>query len=109
MGRKILAVLALAALLVSSATGFDTYWHSQCSQKVGEQFGFTEDAWKIMQLDNFSPDFFGPVSEYASKSSSARNSMRLISMQRTIHRCAAPRSFSTLTTFCGATRISIIF
>src|SRR2546426_4299381 len=24
-------------------SGFDTYWHSQCSQKVGEQFGFTED------------------------------------------------------------------
>src|SRR5438132_12261298 len=67
MGRKILAVLTLAALLVSSAAGFDTYWHSQCSQKVGEQFGFTEDAWKIMQLGNFSPDFFGPVSEYASK------------------------------------------
>jgi len=67
MGRKILAMLAVAALLVSSATGFDTYWHSQCSQRVGEQFGFTEDAWKIMQLGNFSPDFFGPVSEYASK------------------------------------------
>jgi hypothetical protein len=67
MGRKILVVLALAAVLVSSATGFDTYWHSQCSQKVGEQFAFTEDAWKIMQLGNFSPDFFGPVSEYASK------------------------------------------
>src|SRR5438046_8922220 len=67
MGRKILAVLTLAALLVSSAAGFDTYWHSQCSQKVGEQFGFTEDAWKIMQLGNFSHDFFGPVSEYASK------------------------------------------
>jgi hypothetical protein len=33
---------------------------------VGEQFGFTEDAWN-MQLGNFSPDFFGPVSEYASK------------------------------------------
>ncbi|HJS97706.1 MAG TPA: hypothetical protein VJ756_01350 [Terriglobales bacterium] len=67
MVRKILALLALASFLVSSATGFDTYWHSQCSQKVGEQFGFAEDAWKIMQLGNFSPDFFGPVSEYASK------------------------------------------
>src|SRR5207253_10868921 len=67
MGRKILAVLTLAALLVSSAAGFDTYWHSQCSQKVGEHFGFTEDAWKIMQLGIFSPDFYGPVSEYASK------------------------------------------
>lgn len=65
--RKISALLALAALLVSPAAGFDTYWHSQCSQKVGEQFGFTEDAWKIMQLGNFSPDFFGPVSEYAQR------------------------------------------
>src|SRR5215469_18942934 len=65
MGREALAVLALAALLVSSATGFDTYWHLQCSQKVGEQFGFTQDAWKIMELGNFSPDFFGPVSQAA--------------------------------------------
>lgn len=65
--RKISAVLALAALLVSPAAGFDSYWHLQCSQKVGEQFGFNEDAWKIMQLGNFSPDFFGPVSEYASR------------------------------------------
>src|SRR5690242_21391377 len=67
MARKLLALLALASFLVSPAAGFDTYWHSQCSQKVGEQFGFAEDAWKIMQLGNFSPDFFGPVSEYASK------------------------------------------
>jgi len=67
MLRQFSALLALAALLVSPAAGFDSYWHSQCSQKVGEQFGFAEDAWKIMQLGNFSPDFFGPVSEYASK------------------------------------------
>jgi len=64
--RKASALLALVALLASPAAGFDTYWHSQCSQKVGEQFGFTADAWKIMQLGNFSPDFFGPVSEHAS-------------------------------------------
>jgi hypothetical protein len=66
--RKFSALLAFAALMASPASGFDTYWHSQCSQKVGEQFGFTEDAWKIMQLGNFSPDLFGPVSEYASRS-----------------------------------------
>ena len=67
MVRKFAGLLTLAALLVSPATGFDTYWHSQCSQTVGEEFGFTEDAWKIMQLGNFSPDFFGPVAEFASK------------------------------------------
>ncbi len=65
--RRFCALLALAAVLVSPATGFDTYWHSQCSQKVSQQFGFSEDAWKIMQLGNFSPDLFGPVSEYASR------------------------------------------
>jgi hypothetical protein len=65
--RKLCALLALISLLVSPATGFDTYWHSQCSEKVGQQFGFTEDAWKIMQLGNFSPDLFGPVSDYAAK------------------------------------------
>lgn len=67
MARKFSALLALAALLVSPAAGFDTYWHSQCSQAVGKEFGFTDDAWRIMQLGNFSPDFFGPVSEFASK------------------------------------------
>lgn len=65
--HKVSAVLAWVALLVSPAAGFDSYWHSQCVQRVGEQFGFSEDAWKIMQLGNFSPDFFGPVSEYAAK------------------------------------------
>jgi hypothetical protein len=66
--RQSSALLALAALLGSPLVAFDTHWHSQCSRKVGEQFGFTEHAWKIMQLGNFSPDFFGPVSEYAVKS-----------------------------------------
>src|SRR5437764_13644997 len=67
MLRRVAAVLALAALLASPAAGFDTYWHSQCTQTAGEHFGFAEDAWKIMQLGNFSPDFFGPVSQYASQ------------------------------------------
>src|SRR5215469_7117714 len=70
--RKFSALLAFIALLASPAAGFDTYWHSQCSQKVGQQFGFTEDAWKIMQLGNFSPDLFGPVSEYASRNMKSR-------------------------------------
>src|SRR5215470_16578041 len=67
MLRKLSALLAIAVLLVSPCAGFDSYWHSQCVQKTGEQFGFTEDAWKIVQLGNFSPDFFGPVADYASK------------------------------------------
>jgi hypothetical protein len=70
--RRFCALLAVTALLVSPATGFDTYWHSQCSQNVGQQLGFTEDAWKIMQLGNFSPDLFGPVSEYASRNLAGR-------------------------------------
>lgn len=68
MLRRFSAWLALLALASSPAPGFDGYWHSQCTQEVGQQFGFTEDAWKIMQLGNFSPDFFGPVADYASKS-----------------------------------------
>jgi hypothetical protein len=67
MVRRWSAVLMLAACVVSPAAGFDTYWHYQCTQAVGKEFGFSEDAWKIMQLGNFSPDFFGPVAEYASK------------------------------------------
>lgn len=69
--RSLMALMALAVLLVSPATAFDTYWHFQCIQRVGEQYGFTDNAWKVMQLGNFSPDFFGPVSEYASRSAKA--------------------------------------
>lgn len=68
MARKFAALLALAALVVSPAAGFDSYWHAQCTQKAGESTGFSEDAWKIVQLGDFSPDLFGPVAEYASKS-----------------------------------------
>lgn len=67
MLSKLSALFMFFALLASPAAGFDTYWHSQCSQSAGEKFGFTADAWKIMQLGTFSPDFFGPVSDYASK------------------------------------------
>ena len=66
MARRVLALIALAALLASPAAGFDSYWHSQCTQKAGESANFSEDAWKITQLGNFSPDLFGPVAEYAS-------------------------------------------
>jgi hypothetical protein len=68
-------------LLTPPAAGFDTRWHLLCSQKVGEQFGFTEHAWKIMQLGNFSADFFGPVSEYASKGLAGSELNALISHQ----------------------------
>src|SRR5215469_623270 len=67
MSRNLLSLLAFVALVASPVTSFDGYWHSQCTQETGEQFGFSEDAWKIMRLGNFSPDFFGPVADYASK------------------------------------------
>jgi hypothetical protein len=67
MLRKFAALLAVVAVLALPAAGFDTYWHSQCVQKAGEQLGFSEDAWKIMQLGNFSPDLFGPVADFAAR------------------------------------------
>jgi hypothetical protein len=66
MIRKALAWVTLVSLFASPAFGFDTYWHQQASKQVGAEFGFSEDAWKIMQLGNFAPDLFGPVSQYAS-------------------------------------------
>ena len=63
--RKFSALLAVFALIVSPAAGFDSYWHAQCSQKVGEQFGFTQDAWKATR--QLLAGFFGPVSEHVSK------------------------------------------
>ena len=65
MLRKLIALFMLLALLASPASGFDTFWHSEATRKVAEANGFSEDARKIMQLGNFSPDFFGPVSDFA--------------------------------------------
>ncbi|HLY16141.1 MAG TPA: hypothetical protein VKR61_02900 [Bryobacteraceae bacterium] len=65
--RRLAILLFLAAMPRHPAAGFDSHWHQLCTQKAGEQFAFAESAWKIMQLGNFSPDFFGPVSEYASQ------------------------------------------
>jgi hypothetical protein len=65
MLRKILSVTVLLSLLLSPASGFDTFWHQEAVRRVAETLAFSEDARKIMQLGNFSPDFFGPVSEFA--------------------------------------------
>ena len=65
MFRKVIVSFMLLSLFASPAYGFDTFWHSEATRKVGESFGFSEDARKIMQLGNFSPDFFGPVSDFA--------------------------------------------
>ena len=65
MLRKLLSAIVLLSFLASPASGFDTYWHQEAVRRVAETFSFSEDARKIMQLGNFSPDFFGPVSEFA--------------------------------------------
>ena len=66
MLRKLVALLMLCALLASPAAGFDSYWHSEATRLAANDFGFSDDARKIMQLGNFSPDFFGPVADLAS-------------------------------------------
>jgi hypothetical protein len=65
MFRKVVVSFMLLAVLASPASGFDTFWHSEATRKVADAFGFSEDSRKIMQLGNFSPDFFGPVSDFA--------------------------------------------
>jgi hypothetical protein len=67
MFRRVTITLMLFALLCSPASGFDTYWHQEAGRRVAEAFAFSEDAGKIMQLGNFSPDLFGPISEFASQ------------------------------------------
>src|SRR5262249_9149522 len=58
----------IAVLLVNSpAAAFDTFWHAEATQRVGEKFGFSSDATNAMKLGNFSPDLFGPIEDYASK------------------------------------------
>jgi hypothetical protein len=62
---SLFAALILVFLLSARAAAFDTYWHAQATQIVGEAFGFTKDATDVMKLGNFSPDLFGPVEDYA--------------------------------------------
>jgi hypothetical protein len=66
MLRKLSVLLMLCAVLASPATGFDSFWHSEATRQAAKEFGFSDDARKIMQLGNFSPDFFGPVADLAS-------------------------------------------
>src|SRR5579859_329353 len=66
MFRKLVVLLMLCAVFASPAAGFDSFWHSEATRLAGNQFGFSDDARKIMQLGNFSPDFFGPVADLAS-------------------------------------------
>jgi hypothetical protein len=72
MFRKLLSLLLTFLVLPSPVSCFDTFWHSQASRAVGKEFGFSEDAWKIMQMGNFSPDFFGPISDFANERLSAK-------------------------------------
>ena len=66
MFRKLVVLLMLCAVLASPAAGFDSFWHSEATRLAANDFGFSDDARKIMQLGNFSPDFFGPVADLAS-------------------------------------------
>ncbi|HEV2963164.1 MAG TPA: hypothetical protein VG649_15140 [Candidatus Angelobacter sp.] len=66
MLRKLVVLLMLCAVLASPASGFDSFWHSEATRQAANDFGFSDDARKIMQLGNFSPDFFGPVADLAS-------------------------------------------
>ena len=66
MLRKFAVLLMLCAVLASPAAGFHSFWHSEATRLAASDFGFSDDARKIMQLGNFSPDFFGPVADLAS-------------------------------------------
>ncbi len=65
--RRLLAIVTLIALLAPPASAFDSFWHTQSIRDVGKEFAFSEDATRIMQLGCFSPDFFGPVSDFANE------------------------------------------
>ena len=67
MLRAVVVQLMLLAVLWSPLAAFDTFWHVEAARRVGDEFGFSEDSRKIVELGNFSPDFFGPVSDFASQ------------------------------------------
>lgn len=70
--RRIFSLLCFSAVIASPAAAFDTMWHLRCTQMAAQQYGFSEHAWKVTQLGNFSSDFFGPVAELASKNLTAQ-------------------------------------
>jgi hypothetical protein len=63
----LLAPITVAICLSSPAAAFDTFWHFEATQRVGEKCGFIKDATSVMKLGNFSPDLFGPVQDYAAQ------------------------------------------
>ncbi len=65
MLQKIFALFTLCVFASSPGVAFDTLWHTTISRRVGAEFGFSESAINIMQMGNFSPDFFGPIAQYA--------------------------------------------
>lgn len=44
----------------SSVSAFDTFWHSSMASEVGEKWGFSPDAVKVLQFSSFCVDYFGP-------------------------------------------------
>ena len=93
--RKILSSLSVTLIsiffLSSRAAAFDTYWHAQATQIVGEEFGFSKDAIDVMKLGNFSPDLFGPVEDYASShlNPEARQGLQQFGIRNARSRAAA--------------------
>ncbi|MBV8772926.1 MAG: hypothetical protein JO166_11450 [Deltaproteobacteria bacterium] len=65
--RKLFAACTALIVLSNPVAAFDTMWHAQATQKVGEEYGFSKDAAGVMKLGNFSPDLFGPVQDYAAE------------------------------------------
>ena len=57
--RVSLLSLSLAASY-SSVSAFDTFWHSSAAAVVGQKYGFSADAIRVIQFSSFCTDYFGP-------------------------------------------------
>jgi hypothetical protein len=53
-------IFGLLFLSHSSVSAFDTFWHSSAATIVGNKFGFSADATRVLQFSSFCMDYFGP-------------------------------------------------
>jgi hypothetical protein len=62
--RRVFLRILLSCVIVvasySSVSAFDTFWHFSIATEVGEKWGFSPDAVKVLQLSSFCVDYFGP-------------------------------------------------
>ncbi|MEP7234124.1 MAG: hypothetical protein ABI778_02395 [Ignavibacteriota bacterium] len=57
---RFVMVILMLSMGFRSLNAFDTYWHFSAAAEIGHEYGFSEDAVKVLKLSSFCMDYFGP-------------------------------------------------